>query len=31
MIDMGGMPDDDLRESLDLFGEHVIPEVARWN
>jgi hypothetical protein len=30
MIDMGGMPDDDIRASLDLFGEHVLPEVAAW-
>lgn len=31
MIDMGGMPDADIRESIELFGEHVIPEVATWN
>ena len=30
MIDMGGMPDDDIRASLDLFGEHVVPEVSSW-
>jgi alkanesulfonate monooxygenase SsuD/methylene tetrahydromethanopterin reductase-like flavin-dependent oxidoreductase (luciferase family) len=30
MIDMGGMPDDDIRASLELFGEHVLPAVAAW-
>lgn len=30
MLDMGGLPDDEIRASIDLFGEHVIPEVARW-
>lgn len=31
MIDMGGMPDDDVRRSIEIFGEQVVPVVSRWN
>lgn len=31
MLDMGGLPDDEIRASIDLFAEHVIPEVRSWD